>query len=204
MPSLVDPRHIHSAKDDLVGVALFIGVIWVIFLLDTFVPFIPFERLGLIPRSVRGLDGILTMPFIHKDLGHIISNTVPLAVVLILLAGSRANSVGIVFMTVLLSGLLLWVFGREARHIGASGLVFGLIAFHICAGIFEKRMQSILIAAVVGLMYAGTLFRGILPFQHGVSWDGHLLGAVAGGLVAFATAGALRNTSTRGSRNDRL
>jgi len=195
MSSLVDPRYIHSVRDDVLGILLFLGLIWVVFLIDTFVPFIPFERLGLIPRAVRGLDGIVTMPFIHKDFGHIIGNTVPLGVVLLLLAGSRANSIAIVVMTVVLSGLLLWIFGREARHIGASGLIFGLIAFHICAGIFEKRMQSILIAVVVGLLYAGTLFRGIVPFQQGVSWDGHLLGAIAGGLIAFATARELGSTS---------
>ena len=174
------------------GIALLIGLIWLIFLLDQFLPFLPFERLGLIPRAVRGLDGIITMPFIHKDLSHIISNSVPLVVTLLLLAGSRANSLMIVVGITLLAGILLWAFGREARHIGASGLVFGLVAFHICAGIFERRLQSIAIATFVGLLYSTTLIRGIVPFQQGVSWEGHLLGAVAGGLVAFFVASDLR------------
>ncbi len=193
MKSLVDNHHIHSIRDDLLGVGIFIAFIWLMFVVDTLIPFVPFERLGLIPRSARGLDGILTMPFVHKDLGHIISNTVPLAVTLVLLAGSRANSTMIVFMTIVLSGLLLWLFGREARHIGASGLVFGLVAFHIAAGFFEKRFSSIIIAVTVGLLYAGTLFRGVLPFQQGVSWDGHLLGAIAGAIVAFVMSQQLRN-----------
>lgn len=193
MKSLVDHHHIHTIKDDLLGVVIFLAFIWLMFVLDSLVPFLPFERLGLIPRSTRGLDGILTMPFVHKDLGHIISNTVPLAVTLVLLAGSRANSAMIVFLTIVLSGLLLWVFGREARHIGASGLVFGLVAFHIAAGFFEKRLSSVLIAVAVGIFYAGTLFRGVLPFQTGVSWDGHLLGAIAGAIVAFGVSQQLRH-----------
>jgi len=192
MSQLVDSRHIHTIKHDFVGIALLIGLIWLVFLLDQFLPFLPFERLGLIPRAVRGLDGIVTMPFIHKDLSHIISNSIPLIVTLLLLAGSRANSLMIVVGITLLAGLLLWVFGRDARHIGASGLVFGMVMFHICAGIFERRLQSIAIAAVVGLLYASTFLRGIVPFQQGVSWEGHLLGAVAGGLVAFFVASDLR------------
>lgn len=200
MKSLVNNQHVHTIRDDLLGVIIFLGIIWVAFLFDSLLPFLPFERLGLVPRSVRGLDGIITMPFVHKDLAHIISNTVPLAVTLVLLAGSRANSAMIVFLTIVLGGILLWLFGREARHIGASGLVFGLVAFHIAAGFFEKRMTSIFIAVAVGLLYAGTLFRGVIPFQQGVSWDGHLLGAIAGAIVAFVMAQQLveaKNTSSR-------
>ncbi len=200
MKSLVNNQHIHTIRDDLLGVVIFLGIIWVMFLLDSVLPFLPFERLGLVPRTVRGLDGILTMPFVHKDLAHIISNTVPLAVTLVLLAGSRANSAMIVFLTIVLGGVLLWLFGREARHIGASGLVFGLVAFHIAAGIFEKRLTSILIAVAVGLLYAGTLFRGVIPFQQGVSWDGHLFGAIAGALVAFVMAQQL--VEAKNSRTD--
>lgn len=200
MSLLVDTRHIHTLKNDFTGICLFVGIIWLVFLLDQFIPFLPFERLGLVPREMRGLDGILTMPFLHKDFSHLLSNTVPLIITLLLLTGSRANSTFIVVATVLLGGALLWVFGREARHIGASGLVFGLIAFHIAFGFFEKRLRSIAIAIVVGLLYSSTLLQGILPLQSGVSWDGHLLGAVAGGLIAFAVAQDPGTTSSTGSR----
>jgi len=67
-------------------------------------------------------------------------------------------------------------------------LVFGLIAFHICSGFFERRFKSIVIALLVGGLYAGTLLNGVVPFQKGVSWDGHLIGAIAGALVALITA----------------
>ena len=86
---------------------------------------------------------------------------------------------------ILVSGGLLWLFGREAMHIGASGLVFGLITFLLVSGVLERRWPALLAALLVGLLYGGTLFTGILPFQPGVSWDGHLFGAVAGAATAW-------------------
>lgn len=183
--SLVDSRNVHTIRRDFVAIAAFIAIIWVVFFFDRFMAL---EQYGLVPRSVRGLVGIVAMPFLHGDLAHIIGNTVPLIVTLLLLAGSRANSGAIVVLITIMAGGGLWLFGREALHIGASGLVFGLIAFHVCSGFFERRFKSIVIALLVGGLYAGTLFNGVLPFQEGVSWDGHLIGAVAGGLVALITA----------------
>lgn len=183
--SLVDSRNVHTIRSDFLAIAGFIGLIWVVFAFDRF---LELEQYGLVPRSINGIFGIVAMPFLHGDLSHIISNTIPLAVTLLLLAGSRANSGAIVLLITLLAGVGLWLFGREARHIGASGLVFGLIAFHIFSGVFERRFKSIAIALLVGGMYAGTLLNGVLPFQKGVSWEGHLIGAIAGALVALVTA----------------
>jgi len=183
--SLVDSRNVHTIRRDFIAIATFIAIIWIVFALDRFMAL---EQYGLVPRSSRGLVGIIAMPFLHGDLSHIIGNTIPLVVTLLLLAGSRANSGAIVFLITLLAGAGLWVFGREALHIGASGLVFGLIAFHICSGFFERRIKSVIVALVVGGLYAGTLLNGVMPFQKGVSWDGHLIGAVAGALVALLTA----------------
>ncbi|MFT5895901.1 MAG: membrane associated rhomboid family serine protease, partial [bacterium] len=131
-------------------------------------------------------------PFLHSDFKHLLGNTVPLAVTMMLLAGSRANSGAIVVIITLLGGIGLWLFGRTALHIGASGLVFGLIAFHVCAGIFEKRLQSVVLSVVVGLLYASTILQGIVPFQRGVSWEGHLIGAIAGALVALIVSRMLK------------
>jgi len=195
LKSLVDSRNVHTIKRDFVSIAAFIGIIWIVFFLDRFMTL---ERYGLVPRDLHGLFGIVAMPFLHGDLAHILGNTIPLAVTLFLLAGSRANSGAIVMLIIVLGGVILWLFGREARHIGASGLVFGLIAFHIFSGVFEKRFKSIAIALIVGVLYAGTLFNGVLPFQKGVSWDGHLFGAVAGTIVALFSAKLL----TAESRND--
>lgn len=192
MNALVDSRNIHSITRDLLGVGIFISCIWVVFAVDYF---LPLETFGLVPRTARGLIGILTMPFLHGDFKHLLGNTIPLAVTLLLLAGSRANSGAIVALIALLGGTGLWLFGRTALHIGASGIVFGLIAFHVFAGIFEKRLKSVIIAAFVGLLYASTLLRGIIPFQQGVSWEGHLIGALAGALVALMVSRTLLQTS---------
>ncbi|MFT4729522.1 MAG: membrane associated rhomboid family serine protease [Granulosicoccus sp.] len=189
MSGLIDSRNVHTIKRDLAGVGIFIAVIWIIFALDSF---LPLETYGLVPRTFRGLTGIVTMPFLHGDFKHLLGNTVPLAVTMMLLAGSRANSGAIVVIITLLGGIGLWLFGRTALHIGASGLVFGLIAFHVCAGIFEKRLQSVVLSVVVGLLYASTILQGIVPFQRGVSWEGHLIGAIAGALVALIVSRMLK------------
>jgi len=195
--SIVDSRNVHTIRRDFVAIAAFIAIIWIVFAFDRFMAL---EQFGLVPRRVSGLVGIFAMPFLHGDLSHIISNTIPLAVTLFLLAGSRANSGAIVFLITALGGAGLWVFGREALHIGASGLVFGLIAFHIFSGFFERRIKSIIIALLVGGLYAGTLFNGVMPFQKGVSWDGHLIGAVAGALVALMMAKMMATPSSNNGR----
>ena len=196
MSTLVDARNVHSVRRDLTVVAAFVAAIWGVFVIDRV---LPLERwFGLVPRSLDGLFGIVAMPFLHADMAHLTANSVPLAVTLLLLAGSRANSGLIVVSIALLGGAALWLFGRgDVRHIGASGLVFGLIAFHLFAAVFERRLRSLLIAAVVGLLYATTFLRGVLPMQPGVSWDGHLFGALAGVAVALLTARLLSGGRTR-------
>lgn len=189
MSGLIDSRNVHTIKRDLVGVGIFIAALWIVFALDTF---LPLETYGLVPRTLSGLTGIVAMPFLHGDFKHLLGNTIPLAVTMMLLAGSRANSGAIVAIITLLSGIGLWLFGRTALHIGASGVVFGLIAFHVFAGIFEKRLQSVIISAVVGLLYASTILQGIVPFQPGVSWEGHLIGSITGAFVALLVSRTLK------------
>lgn len=175
--------NVHTIKQELLLITLFIGVIWIVFIVDRI---LPLELLGLVPRTISGLIGIVTMPFLHQDLSHIMSNTPPLVVLLALLAGSRGNSTMIVLSLITLGGILLWLFGRgNSLHIGASGLVFSLVSFLIAAGIFERRMVSLVVSVLVGFFYGTTWLMGILPGQQGVSWDGHLLGGVAGIVVAW-------------------
>jgi membrane associated rhomboid family serine protease len=106
----------------------------------------------------------------------------------VLLIGSKARSWEAVAEIVVTGGVLLWVFGRGDRsHVGASGLVFGLAAFLIVSGLLERRVLSLLVAFVVAILYGGTLLGGMLPSVNtNVSWDGHLCGAVAGGVLAWA------------------
>lgn len=176
----------HRILEELHGVGLFVAAIWGVFLVDAILPG-TFNDLGLAPRELSGLIGIVTMPFLHADWGHLLGNTVPLIILLCLLAGSRADSYKIVQLIVLLGGALLWLFGRSnSLHVGVSGLIYGLITFLIVAGFREGRLGAIAIAIFVGFTYGGTLVFGMLPISVGenVSWDGHLMGAIAGVIVA--------------------
>jgi membrane associated rhomboid family serine protease len=175
----------HTIREEIRSVIVFIGLIWAVFLVSLVFPGL--DQFGVIPRKLSGLVGIAAMPFLHGNLGHILSNTVPLFILLVLLAGSRAESWEVVVIISVLGGLLLWPFGRPAVHIGASGLISGLIAFLILSGLLELRIVPLLTALLVGFLYGGSLVLGILPrLGSEVSWDGHLCGAIAGGLVAYA------------------
>ena len=124
------------------------------------------RRLGrLAARPIGGAGGSAL---------RLMSNTFPLIILLCLLAGSRANSWAVVLYIVLLGGALLWMLGRPATHIGASGLVYGLIAFLLLSGIFERRFVPLAISLLVGFLFGATLLSGILPTVGSrVSWDGH-------------------------------
>ena len=176
----------HTLQDEANGIAAFIVALWLVYFVDIVVP-IDFTQYGLQPRSFVGLIGVPLMPFLHAGLGHLLSNTIPLALLLALLAGSRARSWQVVIEIVFIGGLFLWLFGRSnATHVGASGLVYGLIAFLIASGYFERRLVPLAIAALVLFLYGGTLLFGVFPQvnQH-ISWDGHLFGALAGVAVAY-------------------
>lgn len=177
----------HTVTEELTGVLTLIGVIWAVFIVSWFFPRL--RDYGLDPRDLDGLVGIVTMPFLHKNLGHIIGNTVPLLVLLALLAGSRANSWSIVLGIALLGGALLWAFALQgnANHIGASGLVCGLTTFLILSGFLERRLVPLLVSVLVLFLYGTSLLMAMAPTT-GISWDGHLYGALAGALVAFSLA----------------
>ncbi len=178
----------HRIRDELWAILIFIAVVWGVFLLDRF---LPLERLGLVPRRLSGLLGIVAMTFLHEDWRHLLANTVPLFILLALLAGSRARSWEIVVLVVALGGVLLWVFGTRGNHIGASLLISGLITFLIASGLFfEQRPIPMIVALVVGFLYGIPLVMSVIPrfsssVGHRVSWDGHLCGAIAGIVIAY-------------------
>lgn len=179
------PNASHRFSEELSGIVAFIASIWAVSLLSLVFPSL--DSFGIVPRTLVGLIGIPVAPFLHANLGHIMSNTLPLFILLALLAGSKARSWQIVVGVILLGGLLLWLFGRSADHIGASGLVFGLIAFLLVSGFLERRVVPFIVSLAVGFLYGWTLLRGIIPrIGSNISWDGHLWSAVAGGIVAYA------------------
>jgi membrane associated rhomboid family serine protease len=175
----------HSVREELYGVLAFVGVVWGVFVLGHILP-LRLESFGVTPRTLKGLIGIPAAPFLHANLAHLVSNTIPLTVLLLLLAGSRGSSWRVVASIVFLSGALVWLLGRSATHIGASGLIYGLIAYLLVSGVRERRIVPMLISLVVGILYGGTLALGILPsWRSHISWEGHLFGAIAGAAIAY-------------------
>ena len=175
----------HSVREEVYGVLAFVGFVWCVFIVGQILPF-RLASFGITPRTLKGLVGIPAAPFLHANLAHLMSNTIPLTVLLLLLAGSKAHSWEIVTYIVFLSGALLWLFGRPATHVGASSLIYGLIAYLFVSGICERRIVPMIISMGVGVLYGGTLALGILPsWGSHISWEGHLFGAIAGAAIAY-------------------
>ncbi|TWU60447.1 Rhomboid family protein [Rubripirellula tenax] len=174
-------------KTQAYPVVIFLLVMWLIRIVDMIIP-ADLNQFGLQPRMLHGVPGIMLSPFLHQGFGHLISNTIPLAILVGLTIASRHRAWLIVVAIVISSGVLLWIFGRSANHIGASGLVFGLIAYLITVGIREKQLVSVAIALMVGFFFGGTLVFGVIPsFGSAISWDGHLCGAISGVVIGIAT-----------------
>ena len=125
------------------------------------------------------------MPFLHGSLGHIISNTIPIFILISLLGATCKRPVlEIVTELIFVGGCLLWAFGNQGTHIGASGLVYALVTYLVMAGIWSKNSQRAAVGFFVAIFYSGLVW-GVLPTQPGVSWAGHLFGAIGGVVVAY-------------------
>lgn len=171
------------------SVVVSLAVLWSVYLLDWLIP-VQFTGWGIVPRRWNGLVGIPLSPLIHDGMGHLVSNSIPLAILMFLFVSSRKKPWLRIVEVALLGGLLLWLFGRNGAqepvvHVGASLLIYGLIAYLIVIGFREKHPVSLVIALVVGFLYGGTLIWGVLPTSPKISWDGHLAGAIAGAALAF-------------------
>ena len=156
--------------------------IWIVFVLDRA---LPLEKFGVLPREASGLFGIVTMPFLHGDWKHIVNNSWPLLILLNILANTTRYFWQVISGITVGSGILLWLFGRSALHIGASALVFGLIGYLLVAGFKTKQAVPLMGSAIVFTLYGGIIFSGISPMQTGVSWEGHLFGLIVGAALGF-------------------
>jgi len=145
---------------------------------------------GVLPRAKEGIPGILTSVFIHSDFSHLSSNTAPILILGTLLYYFYRKVAIPVFLWIwFISGLWLWIGGgsladRPTWHIGASTLIYGLAVFLFFSGIFRKHKSLMVVSALVVFLY-GSMMWGILPIMPGMSWEGHLFGALAGLLVAI-------------------
>jgi membrane associated rhomboid family serine protease len=142
--------------------------------------------LGIYPLTAEGLPGILFSPFIHSDFSHLFNNSLPLfflATALFYFYSEVAMKV--LIWTTFLTGMLVWLAGREAWHIGASGLVYGLASFLFFSGILRKHFRLIALSLLVVFLY-GSMVWGIFPGVYkNVSWESHMLGFFSGVLLAL-------------------
>ena len=150
---------------------------------------------GIDPRNVAELQGILWAPLLHDDWAHLAGNTLPFVVFgFLAMAGGVRQWVAVTATIWLLGGLGVWLTAPDdPDHIGASGVIFGWLVFLLARGFFARSARQIALAVMLFAIWGGVLL-GILPGQPGISWQGHLFGALAGLLAARVVAGADRGT----------
>ncbi len=157
---------------------------WMVYLISLSLN-LDLSRMGILPRDMIGILGIISGPVVHANFSHLLSNTMPLLILgwTIFFFYSKVSYKSFIVIYVL-TGLFVWLFARQVYHIGASGIVYGFVSFLFFSGIFRRDNKSIAIALIVTFLYGGIVW-GVLPGQKGISWESHLFGGIAGIITAF-------------------
>jgi len=162
----------------------FVILIWVIQFFQ-WAAEINLSVLGVLPRRISGLFGIITAPLVHADFEHLISNSFTLFILLFgIFYFYRTSSIKVFFIIYFVDGILVWIFGRQSYHIGSSGLVYGFAGFLFFSGLFRKDKRSIALSLLVVFLYGGMVW-GVFPVAPEISFESHLFGAVTGVFCAF-------------------
>lgn len=169
---------------------LAMAILYAVYFLNYFIP-TDLRIYGIRPREIEGLWGILCSPFLHGNYRHLLANTGALfALLLVAFAFSRKLTWVAIIIITLVGGGLVWLFGTaNSVHIGASGLIFGLIGFLMFIGFFRREWAALAVSLSVFLLYGGALLS-LLSFVPGVSWSGHFFGFAAGVMAAWWTRAA--------------
>jgi membrane associated rhomboid family serine protease len=159
---------------------VFIFIMWLVKIIEVIFE-LDLSDLGIYPLSVRGLAGIIFSPFIHENFKHLFNNSLPLLFLSIALFYFYSEVALRVFIwTFFITGFLVWIAGREAWHIGASGLVYGLASFLFFSGIIRRHFRLIALSLLIVFLY-GSMVWGIFPgVYENVSWESHMLGFFSG------------------------
>lgn len=173
-------RFLHS----LVFPSFFLVLMWMIKIIEI-IDDLDLTYYGLFPRKLIGLVGIITSPFIHGNLNHIIDNSIPLFF-LSLAVFYFYNKVAyqVFFISWLFTGITVWLFARSAYHIGASSLVYAFGSFLFFSGIIRQNINLLAISLLVTFLY-GSMVWGIFPYKSGMSWESHLLGGISGFILSI-------------------
>ena len=147
---------------------------------------IDFSSFGIYPLHLKGLPGIILSPMIHADLKHLMSNSIPFLVLgTIIFYFYSEPALKIILWNYLLTGFLVWLTGREAIHIGSSGLIYGMMSFLFFSGIIRKYFRLTALSLLVVFLY-GSMVWGMFPgVYQNVSWEGHMMGFVSGIILAI-------------------
>jgi len=142
---------------------------------------IDLHELGILPRTLKGTIGIITGPLIHSDSIHLISNTFPLVILGIgIFYFYHRIALEVIFLIYLMTGLWVWIVAREAYHIGASGIVYGLLSFLFFSGLLRRDSKTLAVSLILLFIYGGNMIYGVFPINQGISWESHLMGGVSG------------------------
>ena len=145
-----------------------------------------FVENGILPRTFSGLQGVIFSPFIHSDMEHLYSNSIPLLILLAALQFFYAKqSLLVVTLGIIFSGLATWFIGRDSYHIGASGLIYVLVSFIFLKGILTKYYRLVALSLAVIMFYGGMIWYVFPKVDETISWEGHLAGMVTGFMLAI-------------------
>lgn len=163
---------------------IFIFVMWLVKIIEVLFE-LDFSGFGIYPLTVKGLSGIVFSPFIHANFTHLFNNSLPLFFLSVALFYFYSEVALKVFtLTFFLTGFLVWIAGREAWHIGASGLVYGLASFLFFSGIIRRYFRLIALSLLIVFLY-GSMVWGMFPdIYKNVSWESHMLGFFSGVLLS--------------------
>lgn len=181
---------VSMVKQNTMFVLMLLSFLWIFNIINWTLFRSRLNVLGIYPRTVHGLVGIIFSPFLHGNFNHLFFNTIPLFMLLnfVLIGGMKEfYCISLTIMGV--SGLAVWLLGRRAFHIGASSLIMGYWGY-LLANAYQHPTAYSFILALVTLYYFGGLVLSLFPTQERVSWEGHLFGALAGIVAASLCPGA--------------
>lgn len=178
---------VNQTQANLATLAVIIAIPWLVFIIDQLVG----KRLlylGIVPRRIYGLRGIIFAPLLHANFNHLFFNSIPLLVLsnFILINGLN-YFITVTVLISLISGLLIWCFAKSGIHVGASSLITGYWAL-LVSDIIRQGSFTAVILGVLSLYYFAGIFLGVFPSKKGVSWEGHLFGLAAGLAVSYLLA----------------
>ncbi len=206
VPNPTRDSSIARRKTQLEGLRLLVGIVAVMWIVEVFntLDSNGLNSDGIYARNVNRLWGIMTAPFIHVSFAHLIGNTIPLVFMGLIIALRGAARLALVTaIVIVLGGIGTWLVSPSGvSTVGASGVVFGYASYLLVRGLFDRSVLEILTGAVVGAVWGGALLASVVPHA-GISWQGHVCGAIAGVVAAYVLSGRKQSPpaeSTTGMR----